>query len=133
MELVKENTLVYICVSKSISSKLIRMQQMLIVRRLDSNPSVHIVLFANCVCIDLSHRIDQLMVKREEEEKKTNLFSLNIVQEHLQLPFENIKEKKSILYHDFYNDVEIYVVHVGYKFTKTLMQYIIIFLLHKNI
>lgn len=67
MELVKENTLVYICVSKSISSKSIRMQQMLIVRRLDSNPSVHIVLFANCVCIDLSHRIDQLMVKREKK------------------------------------------------------------------
>jgi hypothetical protein len=45
------------------------MQQMIIVRRLDSNTSVHIVLFANRVYIDLYHRIDQLMVKREEEKK----------------------------------------------------------------
>jgi len=46
------------------------MQQMIIVRRLDSNTLIHIFLFANRVYIDLSHRIDQLMVKREEEEKK---------------------------------------------------------------
>jgi len=59
------------------------MQQMIIVRRLDSNTLIHIFLFANRVYIDLSHRIDQLMVKREEEEKKTNLFSLNIVHEHM--------------------------------------------------
>jgi len=66
------------------------MQQMIIVRRLDSNTSVHIVLFANRVYIDLYHRVDQLMVKREEE-KKTNLFSLNIAHEHMQLAFKNTK------------------------------------------
>jgi hypothetical protein len=87
MELVKEKTLIYICSCKSISEKSIRMQQLIIVRRIDYNTSVHIVLFANRVSIDLlSDRSINIKMK-----KKTNLFSLDIAHEHLQLPFKNSK------------------------------------------
>jgi hypothetical protein len=64
MELVTGNALIDICVSKSISGKSIRIQQMIIVRCIDFTASVHVIRFANRVCIDFSHRIDQLILEK---------------------------------------------------------------------